>query len=916
MARAGRFSMDRVWGSMNNNSAQYNRSRWTHRRLLTTLMMSTALCLGTVPTAFPVSQAAAQTANTHSLDIPSQPLNAALRALADQTGIQIAYQTSIAAQATAPALSGTMPTEQALGRLLSGTNLSYQFTAANTVTITDRVSAAHAPVNADGSLMLDVIDITAGGGASIYSPYETAAPTAHISAENIERFRGSSPADIFRGTPGVMSGEARNGAGAIDVNIRGMQGMGRVAVTVDGAENSLQIYQGYQGISNRTFVDPDLLAGVDVTKGSDVTSFGVAGNVAMRTLEASDIVEEGKRFGLRLKGGFGTNTSTPQAGNRAGYAWPNTPIATPIATPSPDGMARPGFLTPTSGSGSVVAAMKEENFDFLAGYAYRKQGNYHAGRHGPSANPVNVGPQSICGTYVCTGWPEYIENEGIANYRAGEEVLNTQLETQSWLLKGNMRFGDGHSLQLGYTGFRSEAGDRLASTLSGERSQAIQQEQTVGTKLDTGTLRYRWNPAENDLVDLKANVWISNLELRNQPRNAYGRSPASLGLADDFRTGSDTLMWGAETTNESALSLGHGSLDLTYGLSYRSEDTRPSAYTPEIEGWLNLRDGKRDEAAAFAKAAYKPLDWLTVNAGLRYSHYWTQDRGEGNSALQNNPKPNRNEGGLSPSLGVTVEPFDGTQFYVNYSSALRFPSLFESATAFTIIPNPDLRPERSSNWEIGTNLRRDGLVTGNDSGMLKFGYFNWDVTNYIARSWTAFPQPSGSTFWGMQVHNIDRARFSGLEMSARYENGGFAAELSANYYLSVEFCQAAGVCENKSMYGDYATNHVPPKYSVDLTLSQKLLQDRLMVGGRVSHVGPRAIGHGQVTSQGASQFISLVDWKPYTLVDVFAEYKLTENFTASARIENLFDRFYVDPLSLVQQPGPGRSFYASLTAKF
>lgn len=73
-----------------------------------------------------------------------------------------------------------------------------------------------------------------------------------------------------------------------------MQGMGRVAVTVDGAENGLTIYQGYQGISNRTFVDPDLLAGVDITKGSDASSRGIAGTVAMRTLSANDVVKPGE----------------------------------------------------------------------------------------------------------------------------------------------------------------------------------------------------------------------------------------------------------------------------------------------------------------------------------------------------------------------------------------------------------------------------------------------------------------------------------------------------------------------------------------------------------------------------------------------------------------------------------------------
>ncbi|MFP3701827.1 TonB-dependent receptor, partial [Burkholderia sp. SIMBA_013] len=47
---------------------------------------------------------------------------------------------------------------------------------------------------------------------------------------------------------------------------------------------------------------------------------------------------------------------------------------------------------------------------------------------------------------------------------------------------------------------------------------------------------------------------------------------------------------------------------------------------------------------------------------------------------------------------------------------------------------------------------------------------------------------------------------------------------------------------------------------------------------------------------------------------LFTEYKINDNMTASLRVENLFDRFYVDPLGLVTQPGPGRTIYASLTA--
>lgn len=873
--------------------------------------------------------ALAQGAAQVSFSVPSGRLTSALAVYGQQASLQIAYLDSIAVGKTSAGFSGPATPEVALSHILADTGLSYRFTNASTVTILDPRAASNLPSEEDGSLVLDVIDVTARtSGNPVHAPFETAAPTSHISADSIEHFRGSSPADIFRGTPGVMSGEARNGAGAIDVNIRGMQGMGRVAVTVDGAENSLTVYQGYQGLSNRTYVDPDLLAGVDIVKGSDVTSSGIAGTVAMRTLDASDIVREGNTFGLRIKGGFGTNTASPEAGSRAGYSItnpigavndPSTGYGSAVA--SPTGMDRPSFFTPTQSSTSIVGAASLEKFDFLAGYAYRERGNYYAGTNGPHANPVSTGPRPFCySSGVCPDvltYRDYIENHGLANYRAGEEVLNTELETKSWLIKATARVGEAHSLQLGYTGYRSEAGDLLASALTSNTSQAVQQKQTTGTELDTGTLRYRWNPEDNALVDLKADLFITRLELRNPPRNAYGTSPESLGLPADFRTGSDTTMWGATLSNKSSWAAGGRPLDVSYGASYRQEDTRPSDYTDIIEGWLNLRDAKREEAAVFASAGYKPLDWLTLNSGLRYTHFWSDDRRTtANSPLQLNSMPKRDDGGFSPFAGVTVGVFDGVDLYVNYSSALRFPSLFESVSAFTIIPNPDLGPERANNWETGVNIRESGLLTAGDTAMLKFGYFNWNVSDYIARSYRAFQSGSGSTWYGMQVYNIDRAKFEGLELSTRYEKGGFSADFGANYYLNMAFCQKTGGCEDKTLYGDYATNHIPPKFTLSLTLSQKLFEDRLTLGGRVTQTGARAIEHGQVTGQGLSQFITQVNWRPYALADLFADLRITENLVAGVRVENVTDQYYVDPLSLVQIPGPGRSFYASVTVEF
>ncbi|MGE3708246.1 MAG: hypothetical protein AB7G35_01130 [Hyphomicrobiaceae bacterium] len=80
------------------------------------------------------------------------------------------------------------------------------------------------------------------------------------------------------------------------------------------------------------------------------------------------------------------------------------------------------------------------------------------------------------------------------------------------------------------------------------------------------------------------------------------------------------------------------------------------------------------------------------------------------------------------------------------------------------------------------------------------------------------------------------------------------------------------------------------------------------VGGRVSYIGSRTVEAEVPTVQGLSPFIKPVEWRPYTLVDLFADYKLSANLTAEFRIENVGDVYYVDLLGLATFPAPaGRS---------
>lgn len=214
---------------MTDHRTSQNGSRHAHRRLLTTLMMSTALCLGALPAVLLIPQAVAQAARTHSFNIPSQPLNAALRSLANETGVQIAYETSVAAGTIAPAVSGTMSTEDALAELLSGSGLRYSFTNANTVTILESGSTTEiAGIEADGTTVLDTIMVTTAGGFA-QQVVDAPASITVIPGEDLENKPFRSLIDAVRHVEGVTMAGGDKG----DITIRGMPASGTL-ILIDG----------------------------------------------------------------------------------------------------------------------------------------------------------------------------------------------------------------------------------------------------------------------------------------------------------------------------------------------------------------------------------------------------------------------------------------------------------------------------------------------------------------------------------------------------------------------------------------------------------------------------------------------------------------------------------------------------------
>jgi outer membrane receptor protein involved in Fe transport len=143
-------------------------------------------------------------------------------------------------------------------------------------------------------ISLDRVTVTAPRSVSPGdAAYQTPGSSAFISREQIQRIPPTSLGDMFREIPGVVASGNRAGTG-LNINIRGLQGMGRVATLVDGTQQAGSQYIGYRGHTSSTYIDPDFIGGIDIAKGPSSGPYGsgaMGGVVNMRTIEATDIVK-------------------------------------------------------------------------------------------------------------------------------------------------------------------------------------------------------------------------------------------------------------------------------------------------------------------------------------------------------------------------------------------------------------------------------------------------------------------------------------------------------------------------------------------------------------------------------------------------------------------------------------------------
>ena len=244
------------------------------------------------------------------------------------------------------------------------------------------------------------------------------------------------------------------------------------------------------------------------------------------------------------------------------------------------------------------------------------------------------------------------------------------------------------------------------------------------------------------------------------------------------------------------------------------------------------------------------------------------------------PFTKRDVWAYNPQAGLFYALSESSKLHFTFARKTRLPTIKDrySYRMGQAIPNPDLREERSNNWELGYT-RLLGLRT-----FLEANLFRSDVSNSTQRF---FVQPNV-----FQLRNLGEARYLGGEFGVR-SNPVSALQLTANYtYLSRKNVTMPGVLMLDT-----------PRHKIYSSATYRL-HSRVTLLADVRYEGGRFYQNDGGTYGRASNFAN---------VGIGGSARLYKQTEVQAGIANLFDRNYI----LVDgYPEAGRTAYVNLRYRF
>ena len=360
----------------------------------------------------------------------------------------------------------------------------------------------------------------------------------------------------------------------------------------------------------------------------------------------------------------------------------------------------------------------------------------------------------------------------------------------------------------------------------------------------------------------------------------------------------------------------------SYGIEYLNNKVNSTASLSNISNGsfssIATRypdDSTWESLASYLTYKYKSSKDLIFHSGLRYSHIIINADLSANNSYHNFPfsNANLNTGALTGALGLSWLQNDTFKWKFNVTTAFRAPNIddigkiFDSAPGIVVVPNPDLKPEKSFGLELGS------LISVNSKINFDFAVYYTHLYNSMIRSPFSLTvdsdDPSGSSIINQIIYDGELSDIYAIQNTSKSWLYGFETglkiNLSDNFNFKTQYNYLNG--EQRDMEGaaNLPVRHVSPHfgnvhfiYSKNKTKVDLFFNYNSKLSFSQLSNSERDKPYLYATDENGNPYSP--SWHTFNLRTL---YELNKNFQFTASIENISNKLYRPYSSGISAPG-------------
>ncbi len=673
----------------------------------------------------------------------------------------------------------------------------------------------------------DMLKITVTGTKSESTVKDYAGSVDVIDKDDYDKSPSVDIRNLLKNVPGVTTrkttrSSVRGTPGISDVNIRGLDG-DRILFLIDGIRLPDRYeYQGYYELGQSDYVDFSFLKSIEIIKGSISSLYGsdaLGGLIYYRTLEPYDILENGSDFNIEIPFNYLTEDN--------GRAFSNK-----IAVKLSEKLSAL-FIYTNEVSGATKTAAPSKYIDDVENYGDNILLNVQYDINDESS--LNVVLEDINRSSRIDSTDTNLENMS-STFSKYEKLISNTLTDRTRI-----------SAKYSYDA------NNESNFIQKARSTVYWQDAKVNDNFRRVVVDIASQTREEDKI--------------------YSLTNKLIGLNSDFS--SNVVLF------DNIHTLGFG-FDVSENDGSRTRRTKNLTTGEPAVTVKDTPDTKTLRARVYLQDQFSLGDF-DFTAGLGYDYYSL----DAENGLIYNPSQadyilasDQTYQVLSPKFTVSYRTTDESSLYARYSQGFRPPVWYELSSSFAnptfgyiTLSNPDLKPEKSHDFEIGYKLNGDNYATTFATYYNRYSDF---MDAFADAGFSTLPGESGK-FRAYQTQNISDAEIYGVEFTGIY----YFSPQQDGFYIGNVFAWSEG---NDLTKGSPLKTIVP--VTNRLSLGYQGTDDRWLISAGMVYSGRPRLGDDYQETR--PFYIP----STFFVFDLEAYWKISDSVSLNASINNLTNETY------------------------